>query len=87
MVNGHIRSRSWMRYGGRTGVFLIDVCLVTVISAPLWAIAEGYGTGGAMLSGLVTGVLFAALWSFIYSETPAGRLIRFIRTRGKSLRQ
>jgi hypothetical protein len=53
----------------QAAAFIIDVLIVATIASPIWWVFNRRGLADAPVSGIVSGVLFAALWSFMFSET------------------
>jgi lipopolysaccharide export LptBFGC system permease protein LptF len=53
----------------QVAAFIINVVVVAVIASPLWGLINRSGLADAIVSGIVSGVLFTALWSFMFSDT------------------
>ena len=55
--------------GPQAAGFAVDMLIITVMAAPLWWFAHRRGIADAVVSGVVSGALFALAYNFIYTET------------------
>jgi len=55
--------------GLRAAAFVVDMLIITAIATPLWWFAHRRGIADAVVSGGVSGALFALVYNFIYTET------------------
>ena len=55
--------------GLRAAAFVVDVLIITATATPLWWFAGRRSIGDAVVSGVVSGLLFALFYNFIYAET------------------
>jgi uncharacterized RDD family membrane protein YckC len=68
--------------GLRAAAFVVDMLIITATATPFWWLAQRRGIADAVVSGVISGVLFALFYNFVYAETLGYRIVKHERCYG-----
>jgi len=71
--------------GQRAAAFVVDTLIIAAMATPLWWLVHQRGIADAVVSGGISGLLFAAFYAVIYRETVGMRIVRLPRLRRRKL--
>jgi membrane associated rhomboid family serine protease len=65
----------------QAAAFVVDFLIITALASPLWWLLHQRGVADAVVSGVISGALFAVFWSVIFHETVGLRIAKRLRLR------